>query len=720
MNRDQARGTSPRGGRGSGNRGQGRGNPRGGRHSQPYRYTHEWRPSERKDAPSQAEKQKEWRPSERKLEGMAIKQQPGAGIHGPSADDFSGNKEGSSTGEMGSPQDMLPCSASKHSEHKPVWSQENRKEWHPSERKDALSQAEKQKEWHPSERKDALSQAEKQKEWRPSERKLEGMAIKQQPGAGIHGPSANDFSGNKEGSSTGEMGSPQDMFPCSSSKHPEHKPVWSQENRKEWHPSERKDALSQAEKQKEWRPSERKDALSQAEKQKEWRPSERKLEGMAIKQQPGAGIHGPSANDFSGNKEGSSTGEMGSPQDMFPCSSSKHPEHKPVWSQENRKEWHPSERKDALSHAEKLKEGHNSTEFVEVNSKEVKRSVASDSGHIGDISSLSSLNLSHNLPKGVERMQIGDNFSKMTGGSDNHMQSKSEAKDKPFPIKSPISSFGHQKPELSEHKAVDSSFDLCPTKASGAVTLKTSLLVQNRERKNEIKRSMEQPIEIVLQSGMVLLKSYISTSDQIKIVKLCRDLGLGTGGFYKPGYRDGAKLNLMMMCLGKNWDPETSKYGDHRPHDGAKPPCIPVGFFQLVENAIKDSRSLIRKNSKASNFEDILPRMTPDICLVNFYSSAGRLGLHQDRDESEQSLREHLPVVSFSIGDAAEFLYGDQRDVELAKKITLESGDVLIFGGESRNIFHGVASIQPNTAPKTLLEETKLRPGRLNLTFRKY
>ena len=79
-----------------------------------------------------------------------------------------------------------------------------------------------------------------------------------------------------------------------------------------------------------------------------------------------------------------------------------------------------------------------------------------------------------------------------------------------------------------------------------------------------------------------------------------------------------------------------------------------------------------------------------------------------------------MPVVSFSIGDAAEFLYGDQRDVELAKKITLESGDVLIFGGKSRHIFHGVASIKPDTAPKPLLEASNLRPGRLNLTFREY
>lgn len=92
----------------------------------------------------------------------------------------------------------------------------------------------------------------------------------------------------------------------------------------------------------------------------------------------------------------------------------------------------------------------------------------------------------------------------------------------------------------------------------------------------------------------------------------------------------------------------------------------------------------------------------------------------QDRDESPESIRKKLPVVSFSIGDAAEFLYGDQRDVEKAHKFRLESGDVLIFGGDSRNVFHGVKTIDADTAPKTLLEETNLRPGRLNLTFRQY
>ena len=90
----------------------------------------------------------------------------------------------------------------------------------------------------------------------------------------------------------------------------------------------------------------------------------------------------------------------------------------------------------------------------------------------------------------------------------------------------------------------------------------------------------------------------------------------------------------------------------------------------------------------------------------------------QDRDESRESLSKGLPVVSFSLGDSAEFLYGDQRNVDAAQRIVLESGDVLIFGGDSRHIFHGVSSIIPNSAPNSLLEETNLLPGRLNLTIR--
>ncbi|KAK4833228.1 hypothetical protein QYF36_001080 [Acer negundo] len=224
----------------------------------------------------------------------------------------------------------------------------------------------------------------------------------------------------------------------------------------------------------------------------------------------------------------------------------------------------------------------------------------------------------------------------------------------------------------------------------------------------------------VLRPGMVLLKRYINVRDQIHIVKTCQKLGKGPGGFYQPGYKSGAKLRLQMMCLGLNWDPETREYEELRSFDGFEPPAIPDKFLRLVRRAIRNAHALIENDLIANNVEEILPAMSPDICIVNFYNTSGRLGLHQDRDETVYSLRKGLPVVSFSVGDSAEFLYSDERDAENAEEIVLESGDVLIFGGESRLIFHGVSRIIPNSAPVILLERTCLRPGRLNLTFREY
>ena len=116
---------------------------------------------------------------------------------------------------------------------------------------------------------------------------------------------------------------------------------------------------------------------------------------------------------------------------------------------------------------------------------------------------------------------------------------------------------------------------------------------------------------------------------QIEMVKKCRDLGVRPGGFYRPGYQDGAKLRLQMMCLGLNWDPQTRKYDKQHPLDGSEAPGIPHEFCVLVERAIQDSQSLIKAHTGVDDVESILPRMSPNICIVNFYTTSGRLGLHQ-------------------------------------------------------------------------------------------
>ncbi|XP_062214176.1 uncharacterized protein LOC133915154 [Phragmites australis] len=263
-------------------------------------------------------------------------------------------------------------------------------------------------------------------------------------------------------------------------------------------------------------------------------------------------------------------------------------------------------------------------------------------------------------------------------------------------------------------------FDICMHDNKCSVKLNRSLLEINREKRRENMLSKDVPPLQHLRPGMVLLNKFLKPNDQVKIVKLCQQLGVGAGGFYRPSYRDGAKLNLWMMCLGMNWDPDSRSYGDKRPFDGAQPPNIPEEFRKFVQDAIQASHQFLEQGRGAANAEEELPPMSPDICLVNFYNSSGRLGLHQDKDETRTSLVKGLPVVSFSLGETAEFLYGDVRDVDKVSKVDLESGDVLIFGGTSRLIFHGVSNVKPKTAPKWLTDETSLRPGRLNLTFRQY
>ncbi|KAE8099059.1 hypothetical protein FH972_017070 [Carpinus fangiana] len=264
-------------------------------------------------------------------------------------------------------------------------------------------------------------------------------------------------------------------------------------------------------------------------------------------------------------------------------------------------------------------------------------------------------------------------------------------------------------------------FDICLSGIRSCAKYTGSLNGKNRENLNEMGHiKVEGTKQRILRPGMVLLKQYITLSEQVEMVKNCRDLGLGPGGFYQPGFQGGGKLHLQMMCLGMDWDPQTKKYEDRRHFDGSEPPCIPHEFSLLVKRAIQDAHALVKKECRVSNVEDILPSMSPNICIVNFYTTSGKLGLHQDRDESSESLSKGLPVVSLSVGDSAEFLYGDQRNVEEAERVVLESGDVLIFGGKSRHIFHGVPSVIRKSAPKALLEETGLCPGRLNLTFRQF
>lgn len=114
-------------------------------------------------------------------------------------------------------------------------------------------------------------------------------------------------------------------------------------------------------------------------------------------------------------------------------------------------------------------------------------------------------------------------------------------------------------------------------------------------------------------------------------------------------------------------------------------------------------RDVADAGAKAAGY----PHFAPDACLINRYEPGARLTLHQDRDESDLG----APIVSVSLGVAAVFLFGGPRRNDRPRRLHLEHGDVVVWGGPTRLAFHGIEPLRERTHPLTGCY-------RINLTFR--
>lgn len=163
---------------------------------------------------------------------------------------------------------------------------------------------------------------------------------------------------------------------------------------------------------------------------------------------------------------------------------------------------------------------------------------------------------------------------------------------------------------------------------------------------------------------------------------------------YRPEMpRTGKPFSVRMTnCGDLGWVADKSgyRYQDRHPVTGAPWPPIPARLLTLWAELTGETRP-------------------PQACLVNFYDTDARMGLHQDRDEQDLA----APVLSVSLGDACLFRIGGTTRAQPTRSFRLESGDVVILGGEGRLAFHGVDRIYPATS--TLLKDG----GRINLTLRR-
>jgi alkylated DNA repair protein (DNA oxidative demethylase) len=206
-------------------------------------------------------------------------------------------------------------------------------------------------------------------------------------------------------------------------------------------------------------------------------------------------------------------------------------------------------------------------------------------------------------------------------------------------------------------------------------------------------------VTTTLAPGLVLFQSRLSSDVQRDLWQQCRDLAEGPVPMYTPIVRGGRKMSVGMLCLGKHWNGMTYGYEDRRSDfDGLPVPAIPAHFAAIARDAAAEAGFV----------------MQPDLCIMNFYSSDAKMGVHQDKDERPETIAAGIPIVSVSLGDAARFVIGGLSRRDPTQPMILRSGDVLVMGGPSRLRYHGVTRILPGTAPEGM------GPGRFNLTFRQW
>ena len=197
---------------------------------------------------------------------------------------------------------------------------------------------------------------------------------------------------------------------------------------------------------------------------------------------------------------------------------------------------------------------------------------------------------------------------------------------------------------------------------------------------------------------VVHVPDWLGACEQGDLVADFRRWALPPAGLRHPRMPTGHLMSVQSVCLGWHWRPYAySTTADDT--DGAPVKPLPPDLIALARQAVSDTFGA-----------DVAATFRPDAAIVNLYAPGARLGLHQDGEEPSDA-----PVVTISLGDSCTFrLAGPDRRTAPFTDIDLRSGDLLVFGGVNRRIFHGV----PRIADGTALPGLGLPPGRLSITVR--
>jgi alkylated DNA repair protein (DNA oxidative demethylase) len=196
---------------------------------------------------------------------------------------------------------------------------------------------------------------------------------------------------------------------------------------------------------------------------------------------------------------------------------------------------------------------------------------------------------------------------------------------------------------------------------------------------------------VALGEGITLLRRFADTA---KLLPLIESIAAKSPfrHLVTPG---GQTMSVAMTNCGPvGWVSDRSgyRYSPLDPLTLRAWPSLPSAFETLALDAAREGG---------------FPDFQPDACLINRYQPGARLTAHRDADEQNFA----QPIVSVSIGLPASFaFYGLTRGGK-GKNVPLQDGDVLVWGGPARLVYHAVRPLKAGHHPLT-------GGLRYNLTFR--
>jgi alkylated DNA repair dioxygenase AlkB len=179
--------------------------------------------------------------------------------------------------------------------------------------------------------------------------------------------------------------------------------------------------------------------------------------------------------------------------------------------------------------------------------------------------------------------------------------------------------------------------------------------------------------------GVVVIENFLNIDQQQRLVKIVTEYG--------HLFKDDGKPNFS-ESRGRNYS-NLDVYGEDDK--------------QYMKKICEDTMKLVREADPS------IPESDVTHLLTIYYVAQRGMGWHKDDGANDGD--HDSPVISFTIGNSCIF---DYKIDDIKHSVQLNSGDVIIFGGPQRFMYHQVKKCLKGTSPKDL----KIDDVRINLTFR--